>query len=426
MRKTQTSETRYQPFSPQPERARPGRSNVQNTTNECIQKFRQYGVRVHVCTFGKVRNVSGVGTARPQETLAALIRPRAVAVSAGPVPSPGVRALHCEQVTKIIPTLRGFFLAIFICLLTLPCLAQPDPLSGQIFIHDPSTIVQDHGRYYVFGTRPGIGVRSSADLIHWTNEPPVFAHPPAWTLKVAPGFDGYFWAPDIIHLNGKFYLYYAISAWGKQTSAIGLATSPTLDQGTTNYAWTDAGMVISSTNGADFNTIDPSVMQDKDGSLWLAFGSYWKGIYLTPLDAATGLRASTNAPVYHLARNDSIEATCLMRHANYYYLFVNWGQCCRGTNSTYQVRVGRAEKITGPYLDQTGSDLAAGGGTLFLGNEGRYIGPGHIGILQARDHEWISYHTYDANYQGRSRLFIRRLNWSPDGWPVAGEPIGPP
>jgi arabinan endo-1,5-alpha-L-arabinosidase len=312
-----------------------------------------------------------------------------------------------------------------LCLLTLTTEAQPDSLSGNFFIHDPSTIVQDQGTYYVFGTRPGIGVRASTNLLEWHAEPPVFKHPPSWALAVAPGFDGYFWAPDIIHLNDKFYLYYAVSAWGKQTSAIGLATSPTLDHTATKYAWTDNGLIIQSTNGSPYNTIDPSVMRDADGSLWLAFGSYWKGIFLTQLDASTGRRISTNSPLYHLAWNDSIEAACLMRHGTNYYLFVDWGQCCRGTNSTYEVRVGRAETITGPYLDQQGSDLAVGGGSKFLGNEGRFIGPGHIGILEARGSEWISYHTYDAKYQGRSRLYLRKLDWTLDGWPVAGEAVGP-
>ncbi len=312
------------------------------------------------------------------------------------------------------------------CFITLAGQAQPDPLSGQYFIHDPSTIVPDHDRYYVFGTRPGIAVRSSADLLAWRVEPSVFPVTPNWTRSVAPGFDGYLWAPDIIHLHDKFYLYYAVSAWGKKTSAIGLATSPTLDHTATNYAWTDLGMVISSTNSSDFNTIDPSVMQDRDGSLWLAFGSYWKGIYLTALDPATGLRPGTNSPLYHLAWNESIEAACLIQHGRFYYLFVNWGQCCRGTNSTYEVRVGRADKIIGPYLDQTGSDLAAGGGSKFLGNEGRYIGPGHIGLVTARNRQWISYHTYDADFKGRSRLFLRQLDWSPDDWPRPGQAIAPP
>lgn len=292
--------------------------------------------------------------------------------------------------------------------------------AGQTFIHDPSTIVRDGADYHVFGTGPGIRSKASSDLIHWTNEDSIFRTIPAWTTNFVPSFKGYFWAPDVVHIQGKFLLYYACSAWGKQTSVIGLATSPTLDLSSTNYHWTDAGGVIASTNGSAFNTIDPSAFLDRDGKLWLAFGSYWNGIYLTELDPQTGLRLGSNSPLYHLAWNDSIEAACLTRHDNFYYLFVNWGQCCRGTNSTYEVRVGRAEKVTGPYLDRAGKDLAEGGGSPFLSSSGRFIGPGHIGIVDSDGKAgtaWFSYHYYDADTQGRSRLAVGKIDWS-TGWPL--------
>src|ERR1700722_6423311 len=183
----------------------------------------------------------------------------------------------------------------------------PIALEGDTFTHDPSTIIKDGGSYYVYWTGKGIFVKSSPDLIHWTERPPIFTAPPAWTTNVVPAFRGLFWAPDIIRLNGKFYLYYAVSTWGKQVSAIGLATSPALDPAAPNYGWTDHGMVIRSTNGSDYNTIDPSIMQDDDGRVWMAFGSYCHGIYLTELDAKTGLRAA-GAPAYPLAWNYSIEA----------------------------------------------------------------------------------------------------------------------
>ncbi len=293
----------------------------------------------------------------------------------------------------------------------------PLQLDGQTFIHDPSTIIQDGARYYVFGTGDGITMKSSPDLIHWTNCAPIFDEPPAWTTNAVPDFRGLFWAPDIIRLNGKFYLYYAVSTWGKQVSAIGLATNPTLDPSAGNYRWTDCGMVIQSTNGSDFNTIDPSLMRDNDGKVWMAFGSYWHGIYLTQLDPQTGLRG-TNSALYPLAWNYSIEASCLMRHENYYYLFVDWGQCCEGTNSTYEVRVGRAKSVTGPYLDRRGKDLLDDGGTMFLRSTGRFIGPGHIGILRAGGTIWFSYHYYDAATDGRSRLALGKLAWTKDAWPV--------
>ena len=298
---------------------------------------------------------------------------------------------------------------------------QPRPLVGQTFIHDPSTIQRDGQQYRIFGTGPGLRAKTSPDLVHWENDGRIFAEPPAWTQKQVPGFQGTMWAPDVVRVNGKFYLYYSVSTFGQQVSAIGLATNPTLDRTATNYFWTDAGAVITSTNGGAYNTIDPSALQDRDGRLWLAFGSYWQGIFLTELNPQTGLRLHPQTPPVHLAWNNSIEAACLARHGKYYYLFVNWGECCKGTNSTYEVRVGRAEKITGPYLDRNGNDLAGGGGSPFLQSSGPIIGPGHIGILDdggSRRPTRFSYHYYDALTEGRSRLALGKIQWT-DDWPVA-------
>jgi beta-glucanase (GH16 family) len=317
--------------------------------------------------------------------------------------------------------MAGHFAFLLVLLLAISQAAaepfRPLDLSGQTFTHDPSTIVKDGGRYYSFGTGPGIRVKSSPDRVHWSDEPSVFNHAPAWTASVVPGFNNYIWAPDIIQAGGRYLLYYSVSAWGKQTSAIGLATNATLDVSATNFHWVDCGPVIQSTPKAAYNCIDPSVFLDTDGRLWLAFGSFWEGIFLTELDPQTGLRIETNSPLHHLAWNHSIEAACLTKHDRFYYLFVNWGQCCKGTNSTYEVRVGRAENITGPYLDRDGKKLTDGGGTPFLASAGRFIGPGHIGILNEAGATWFSYHYYDAASRGRSRLAIGKLDWK-DGWPV--------
>jgi arabinan endo-1,5-alpha-L-arabinosidase len=296
---------------------------------------------------------------------------------------------------------------------------EPMPLEGQTFLHDPSTVLKENGRYYLFATGRGIATKSSPDLISWTNGPAVFSDPPAWTTNAVPGYRGHTWAPDVIHLNGQYHLYYSVSMFGKQVSAIGLATNPTLDPSSPDYRWTDHGPVIQSTNGSPFNAIDPCVTLDGDGRLWMAFGSFWKGLYLVELDSQTGLRLGTNSPVHRLAWNEMIEAPCLTHHNDFHYLFVNWGRCCRGTNSTYEVRVGRSKTITGPYLDRDGISLEDGGGTLFLETTGRFIGPGHIGILSERGMNWFSYHYYDAESNGRSRLALGQLRWTEDGWPVA-------
>lgn len=320
--------------------------------------------------------------------------------------------------------MRNLLVGVFVGLIGLGIVygAQPLPIRGTVGIHDPSTIVKCKGRYYVFGTGRGIVSRSSADLVYWEAGPPVFDDPPAWTIEAVPGFSGYFWAPDIVYVNGKYHLYYSVSTWGSQVSAIGLATNPTLDPSDPDYHWTDQGPVIQSTNGSPYNCIDPSILLDSNGTMWMAFGSYWNGIYLVELDPATGLRLASNSPVYHIARHDyslnSIEGACLFKRGTYYYLFVNWDSCCNGMDSTYNIRVGRSTSIAGPYWDRSGLNMQLGGGSLFLKTTGKYVGPGHMGIFEQDGTNWFSFHYYDANANGRPTLGIGQLSWTEDGWPV--------
>lgn len=287
-----------------------------------------------------------------------------------------------------------------------------------LYVHDPSTITKCGSEYWLFSTGPGIASRHSRDLVNWLAGPRVFSDPPAWTTNAVPGFRGYFWAPDVIPLNGRFLLYYSVSRWGVNTSAIGLATNPTLDPAEPNYRWTDQGAVCQAGRGDNFNAIDPSVAQAADGSLWLAFGSFWSGIKLVQLDSATGKRLTPDAPLYSLAFHSSIEAACLWPHAGYYYLFVNWGQCCRGTNSTYNIRVGRSTQVTGPYVDKAGVNLLQDGGSLFLETDGPIVGPGHAGIYSEGGTNWFSCHFYDGRRGGFATLAVRPLRWDADGWPA--------
>jgi len=302
--------------------------------------------------------------------------------------------------------------------------AQMPPLRGYLTAHDPSTITVCSNRYYLFYTGYGIQSKSSADKVFWKPGPPVFTNPPAWTTKAVPGFDGTFWAPDLLYFNHEYHLYYAVSTFGSQVSAIGLVTNPTLNPADPAYHWTDQGPVITSTNGSPYNVIDPSFSWDNSGNLWMAFGSYWNGIYLVQLDATTGLRIASNSPAYHLAYNSSIEASYLWRRGGYYYLFANWGSCCSGVDSTYNIRVGRSTSITGPYLDHNGVDMAANGGTLFMQASGKYTGPGHVGILSEGGTLSLTHHYYDANSwapqygaYGSPKFALLPLCWTADDWP---------
>lgn len=306
-----------------------------------------------------------------------------------------------------------------------------DRMTGDIApVHDPA-IIKQGDTYYVFSTsRPRdeagqIPVRTSKDLISWTRAGAVFAQMPDWAKREIPKANG-IWAPDISFANGEFRLYYAVSTFGSNRSAIGLATSPTLDPSAPNYRWTDKGQVLASTVANDFNAIDPAAFIDRDGQAWLAFGSFWTGIKMVRLDPATGLRAVDDQKIYSLARRpapDAIEAAFLIDHGGYYYLFASFDFCCRGVDSTYYTVVGRSKAVTGPYLDYDGKPMMEGYGQILLHGKldptGRWRGPGHSAILKDGDRLLIAYHAYDAQHGGIPTLRINPLGWTADGWPVA-------
>jgi arabinan endo-1,5-alpha-L-arabinosidase len=125
--------------------------------------------------------------------------------------------------------------------------------------------------------------------------------------------------------------------------------------------------------------------------------------------------------MYSLAHWNAIEAPYIYKHDGKYYLFVSVGMCCRGVNSTYHTRVGRSDKVTGPYLDKDGQDLLLGGGTTVVDTVGPFIGPGHAGIIEVDGKFWFSCHFYDGTSRGVSKLSIRPVTWDADGWPIVGQ-----
>lgn len=291
-------------------------------------------------------------------------------------------------------------------------------------VHDPC-IIKAGDTYYLFSTGKGIPIRRSKDLNRWEQVGSVFSDVPGWAKQEIPN-DGNIWAPDISLFNGRYHLYYAVSTFGTNRSAIGLATNRALNPDSPEYHWVDEGKVIESVPGRDdWNAIDPSFVMDEEGKGWLAFGSFWSGIKLVHIDLETGKPEPGNVALFSIARRPeayAIEAPFIVRKNGYYYLFVSFDQCCRGIDSTYKIMAGRSNKITGPYVDRSGKPMMEGGGTLVLSGYGRWRGPGHNAVLMDGEYDWLVHHTYDAELGGIPRLQIRQLIWADDGWLLAAEP----
>ena len=299
-----------------------------------------------------------------------------------------------------------------------------------MFVHDP-VVIKQKDTYYLYCTGMGISVYSSKDLKNWNPEPQVFTEKPIWADGVAANFKNHIWAPDISLHNGVYYLYYSVSAFAKNTSAIGLTTNTTLDPKDPAYKWVDQGIVIQSQPNRDmWNAIDPNLIFDENNTPWLSFGSFWEGLKLVKLNP--DLKSIAQPQEWHtiakrkrsfeLADADpgdaSLEAPFIFKKNGYYYQFLSWDLCCRGEKSTYKVVVGRSKNVTGPYVDKEGKLLNEGGGTIIAATDENYYGVGHNSAYTFDGKDYLFYHGYEIKSKGAPKLIVKEIKWDADFWPT--------
>jgi arabinan endo-1,5-alpha-L-arabinosidase len=312
--------------------------------------------------------------------------------------------------------------------------------------HDPSCIKADDGYYYLYSTdaiyiprgikiqKPSmkignIMVRRSRDLVHWKFLGWAFSHIPVDAVKfVTNASDGRkpmgIWAPYIEKYKDKYRLYYAVSIFGENTSYIGLAES-----NSPLGPWSQKGCVVKTTKADTMNAIDPTVSTNKKtGQQWMIYGSFFGGIYALALNSATGLSKTPNDYGHCVARRaggDSavIEAPEVIYNPEFkkYYLFVSYDPLF----TTYNVRVGRGEKPEGPYYDLNGNNLilpidhtpVLTYAYRFSGHPG-WAGVGHCGVLNDHGNYFMFHQGRLAPTNLMMDLHVRRIFWTPDGWPV--------
>jgi arabinan endo-1,5-alpha-L-arabinosidase len=306
-------------------------------------------------------------------------------------------------------------------------------LSTQVSIHDPA-MAREGDTFYLFSSGPGITFYTSRDMTNWSLGGRVFPGEPSWAKSVTSRFDGREWAPDISRHDGKYYLYYAVSAPGGNDSAIGLTINKTLDPASRKYQWQDQGVLLRSIAGRDlWNAIDPNVIVDCQGTPWMDFGSFWDGIKLVRL-ARNWKAIAEPQEWYSIAKRDrsileddrdpgpaQIEGPFIFQKGDYYYLFVSWGLCCRGKDSTYKIMIGRSRDVRGPYLDKDGISMAEGGGSLLLAGDRNWAGQGGCSVYNFDGNDYLIFHAYEMADDGLQKLRIARLEWDENGWPVIDE-----
>ena len=298
--------------------------------------------------------------------------------------------------------------------------------------HDPSMVRFEDG-YALMSTNNNLQLWTSEDAYSWTNHKSTVSGVPQWAYTYAPKTEG-IWAPDVFYMNGEYRVYYCVSEFGKRNSAIGYQSTTSIMPGTSGYGWKDHGHVFHTKDGTDkYNAIDADVVRDTQGNYWMAFGSFGLGIQLIKLDAKTGFQASDDKTVYNIARRTSKasggaeEGPSLIEHGGKYFLFTAWDICCQqGANieqTTYKTAYGRADKVTGPYKDRAGYDMANGGGTILLERYGRYVGPGGGEAFQDLNRVRFVHHYYDLNGDKYNHIHIRDVVFTDDNWVEMGQPF---
>ena len=275
---------------------------------------------------------------------------------------------------------------------------------------------------------------------------------PAWHSEHVPSNDGALWAPNF---HGSRTMYYTvptseIDGQEDTKSCIGMVNAT----GTApNLVWTDHGEpIICQLEGEENDedpeppALDPAIFIDDGGRMYMVYGG--AHIWITELDSETGEHISgdplswdngDNGDYVHLANGPSdaendgdpwIEAPYIHKEGDWYYLFVNWYDCCQGVDSTYEIFVGRSESVTGPYLDETGTDMLEDGGTLVIAHESHdVIGPGHAGIFEYGTGEdkvqVFTHHYYPDDETPWAYAHARVLTWE-NGWPVVSQDLWNP
>ncbi len=279
-------------------------------------------------------------------------------------------------------------------------------------------IIKYNGVYYNINMTGGMKVKSSKDLITWSNVTTVFNSKPSW-IKAEIGSDS-IWAPGYYMVGGKLRIYYCASSSGSRDSLIGLVDCTTPTSG-----FVDKGMVIRSyANGTaketPYNCIDPNIFIDDDGQTYLVWGSYAEGIYMRRIDEATGKFKENDTEMWKLAdAPDGMEAPYLIKHGNYYYLFVAMGNMSK--NENYHWAVGRSESLFGPYVDKKGRSMLDGYTSALTEYKPGVQATAHAQPFLDDDGTWymVSEMWMDRSDPNKKiQLHISKMVWNDEGWPV--------
>lgn len=303
--------------------------------------------------------------------------------------------------------------------------------------HDPSIFKDDNGEYYTFGSH--FAVTKSTNLKKWTQvandggSSVLYAR--NWRDVLADAFThlganpGSTWAPAVHKFGQKYYMYYSLSTFGSSVSYIGRVEADSV-----LGPYDNSIEIVKSDGKGGPNAIDPELFFDKDGKLWMVYGSFFAGIYIKEMYAEgeqIGLPKETGyGKLLWQGGNQGPEGPFIFYNpdTNYYYLMVSHGSL----STNYNMRVARSVNPDGPYLDPRGlstsnyrdSGLKLAGNFQFQNYPTGYAALGHNSVLIENGQFFAVYHSRyrqgPTGVTGFHNQFVSQLFFNKNGWPLMG------
>ena len=225
---------------------------------------------------------------------------------------------------------------------------------------------------------------SSTDLVHWTK------HEDVLDVKNV-GWAAYaIWAPTAIHLNGKYYLFFAANDIQKNDKGPGGIGEAVSDQ--PGGPFIDAlgkPLIGEFHNGAQ--PIDPMVFRDDDGSIYFYYGGQGHcNVARLSEDLKTVIPMKDGSMYREITPEHYVEGPFVIKRKGVYYFMWSEGSW---ENATYGVAYAKSDSPTGPFV-RAGKILGTDAGVA--------NGPGHHSVVQipGTDEWYIVYHRHPLGTTG--------------------------
>lgn len=263
-----------------------------------------------------------------------------------------------------------FCVCVILTVLTSTCQADEKEINTESVPFGDPFIMLYNGMYYAYGTHAdnGIEVYVSNDLKEWRH--PENVSDGLALRKEDVWADRWFWAPEVYHVNGQFYMYYSAD----EHICVAVSDTPTGP-----FKQTDKKPMI-----ADEKCIDNSLFIDDDGKPYLFFVRFNDGnnVWVAELenDLIT-IKEETMHPCIHLSQTwEEVwprvnEGPFVMKHNGTYYMTYSansyespfYGIGCATTNNIMGEWTKYADN---PLLQKPGKLVGVGHNAMFTDKEG--------------------------------------------------------